>query len=109
MAVPAPAVSGSSPSVPKNDLEFKALKVLYGAGSNGVLQKHLFERLPPGRTAERINMLAALQEHGLAAKSTTSRHTSRWGYLWTITSDGRSAYVRQLAERDKQATPAPTV
>lgn len=91
----------------KDDLEFRALKILYGAGSNGVLQKHLFERLPPSMTAKRINMLAALQERGMAIKSTTSRHTSRWGYLWTLTAAGRTEYVKQLAARDLIAHPAP--
>jgi hypothetical protein len=86
-----------------DDLEFRALKILYSAGSHGVLQKHLFGRLSPARTANKLNAVAALQEGKFAERAISQRVTSRWGFVWTITTAGKSEYVRRLADRDKAA------
>lgn len=83
-----------------DDLEFRALKIMYSAGSHGVLQKHLFGRLSPARTANKLNAVAALQAGGFAERAISQRVTSRWGFVWTITNAGKSEYVRRLALRD---------
>jgi hypothetical protein len=91
-----------------DELQFRALKLLYNAGTHGVLQKHLFERLPKVRTANLLNTMAALQAAGFAAKATSRRATSRWGYLWTITETGKREYVRLLAGQNlTAAVPVP--
>lgn len=91
-----------------DDLELRALKLIYNAGSNGVLQKHLFERLPH-RNSKILNVLAGFQEHGYAEKATSLRGTSKWGYLWTVTEAGKRRYVIMLAQRDTPAPIAPAI
>lgn len=90
-----------------DDLEFRALKILYSAGSHGVLQKHLFGRLSPSRTEKKLNAVAALQEGGYAQRAISQRVTSRWGFVWTITNAGKAEYVKRLAMRDKPAALLP--
>lgn len=89
-----------------DDLQFRALKILYSVGSHGVLQKHIFERLSPARTEKKLNALAALQDGGFAVRETSMRQTSRWGFVWTITNAGKSEYVKRLAQRDRTTVPA---
>lgn len=101
--IPFPAMAASL----SDDLEFRALKIMYSAGSHGVLQKHLFGRLSPARTEKKLNAVAMLQEGGYALRAISQRVTSRWGFVWTITNEGKAEYVRRLAKRDKPAPVLP--
>jgi hypothetical protein len=80
-------------------LRHAILKHLMKVGSHGMLQKHLFERLPPKSMATLINAMTDLRATGLAVSCSSTRHTTRWGLLWTITDAGKRHHLVWIAEQ----------